>query len=88
MTLPFGKTEECKSKQKEEQQWRATGTRACVFTVSASITGRKNAEPGSKTNSPAWMPEAENIGQGDTLMRKRLKDLFHRFWHSQTMSHH
>ena len=54
----------------EEQQWRATGTRICASTVSASTTDRKIAEPGFKTNSPVRMPEAENIGQGNTLMRK------------------
>jgi hypothetical protein len=74
--------------KQEERQWRATGTRTCASTVSASTTDRKIAEPGFKTNSPVRMPEAENIGQGNTLMRKRLKDLSHQFRRSQTTSHH
>ena len=46
-TLPFEKTEECES----TTTWRATGTRICVFTVSASTTDRRlqNQNPGWTT---------------------------------------
>jgi hypothetical protein len=55
---------------KVQRKWQATGTKICVFTVSASTTDRRIAEPGFQTNGPVQMPEAENIGQGNTLMRK------------------
>jgi hypothetical protein len=74
--------------KQEERQWRATGTQTCASTVSTSTTNWKIAEPGFKANSPVRMPEAGNIGQGNTLMRKRLKDLSHQFQRSQTTSHH
>jgi hypothetical protein len=70
MTLPFGKNGGVRQYKQEERQWRATGTQTCASTVSTSTPDRKIAEPGFKTNSPVWMPEAENIGQGNTLMRK------------------
>ena len=69
-TLPFEKNGGVRQYKQEERQWRATGTQICAFTVSALTTDRKNAEPGFKTNSPVRMPEAKNIGQGNTLMRK------------------
>ncbi len=77
-----------RTEEKRKQQWQATGTRICVFTVSASITGRRNAEPWFKINSPAWITEEENTGPNDTLSKKRRKDLSHRFRHSQITSHH
>jgi hypothetical protein len=73
--ITFQKNGGVQQYKQEEQQWRATGTQTCASTVSASTTDRKIAEPGFKTNSPVQMPEAENIGQGNILMRKRLKDI-------------
>ncbi len=86
--ITFRKNGGVRQYNQEERQWRATGTQICASTISASTTDRKSAEPGFKTNSPVRMPEAENIGQGDTLMRKLLKSLSHRFQRSRTTSHH
>jgi hypothetical protein len=62
--------EECKVQRK----WRATGTKNCVFTVSASTTYRKIAEPGFKMDSPVRITEEENTGQNDTWMKTPTKD--------------
>ncbi len=67
---------------KRRLKWRATGTRTCVSTVNDSTTHRRIAEPGFKTTNPVQMPEVENIGQGNTLMRKQLTELFHQSRHS------
>ncbi len=72
----------------EKRQWQATETRICVFTVSASTSDRKIAEPGFKMDSPVWIPEEENTGQNDTLMKKQPKDLSHQFRRSPITSHH
>ena len=69
-TLPFEKTEECES----TTTWRATGTRICVFTVSASTTDRKIAEPESRMDNPVRTIEEENTGRNDTRMKKVPKD--------------
>ena len=37
--------------RKYDEEWRATGTRICVFTVSASTTNRKIAEPESRMDN-------------------------------------
>jgi len=80
--ITFRKNGGVRQYKQEEQQWRATGTQIC-----ASITDRKIAEPGFETNSPVRMPEAENIDQGNILMRKRLTKLSHQSRHSLIMSH-
>ncbi len=49
--------------------WRATGTRICAFTVSASTTDRKNAEPESRMDNPVRTIEEENTGRNDTRMK-------------------
>ena len=54
--------------------WRATGTRICVFTVSASTTDRKIAEPESRMDNPVRTIEEENTGRNDTQMKMVLKD--------------
>ncbi len=71
------------------QKWRATGTRICVFTVSASTTGRKSAEPESRMDNPVRIIEEENTGQNDTRMKTMFKekDRPHQFWHSRVTSH-
>jgi hypothetical protein len=79
------KPEECESTKKT---WRATGTRICVFTVNASTTDRKIAEPGFKMDSPVRITEEENIGQNDKLMKKPTKDQSHQSQPSQIMSRH
>ncbi len=71
-----------------QEKWQATGTRICVFTVSASTTDRKIAEPGFKMDSPVRITEEENTGQKDTLIKKPTKDLSHRFQRSRITSHH
>ena len=71
-TLPFEKTEECESTT--TTTWRATGTRICVFTVSASTTDRKIAEPESRMDNPVRTIEEENTGRNDTQMKMVLKD--------------
>jgi hypothetical protein len=82
-TLPFEKTEECGSTKK----WRATGTKNCVFTVSASTTDRKIAEPEFKMDSPVRITEEENTGQNDTRMKTPTKDQFHQSQPSRITSH-
>jgi hypothetical protein len=42
------------------EKWQTTETKICVFTVSASTTDRKIAEPGFKMDSP------------DGLQRKKI----------------
>jgi hypothetical protein len=69
-TLPFEKTEECES----TTTWRATGTRICVFTVNASTTDRKIAEPEFRMDNPVRTIEEENTGRKDTRMKMVLKD--------------
>jgi hypothetical protein len=85
-TLPFEKTEECESTKKK---WRATGTKICVFTVSASTTDRKSAEPESRMDSPVWITEEESTGQNDTRMKTTIKekDQLHQSQPSKVMSH-
>ena len=85
MTLPFEKTEECES----TMTWRATGTRICVFTVSASTTDRKIAEPESRMDNPVRTIEEENTGRNDTQMKMVLKDKDrpHQSQHSGVTSH-
>ena len=86
--ITFWKNRGVRQYKQDKRIWRATGSQTCASTVSDSTMDRKIAEPGFKTNSPVRMPEAENIGQGNnTLMRKQLKDLSHRFRCSQTTSH-
>jgi len=74
---------------KVRRRWRATGTKICVFTVSASTTYRKIAEPGFKMDSPVWITEEENTGQNDTQMKMMLKDKdqLHKSQHSRVTSH-
>jgi hypothetical protein len=73
--------------QKYEEKWRATGTKNCVFTVSASTTDRKIAEPEFKMDSPVWITEEENTGQNDTRMKMPTKDRPHQSQPSRIMSH-
>ncbi len=73
---------------KVQRKWRATGTKICVFTVIASTTDRKIAEPGFKMDSPVRITEEENTGQNDTLMKKPTKDPSHRSQPSRITSHH
>jgi hypothetical protein len=75
--------------RKYEEKWRATGTRICVFTVSASTTDRKIAEPESRMDNPVWIIEEENTGQNDTRRKTMLKDKdpLHQSQHSKAMSH-
>ncbi len=70
-------------------KWRATGTRICVFTVSASTTGSKIAEPESRMDNPVRIIEEENTGQNDTRMKMMLKekDWLHQSQHSRVTSH-
>jgi len=63
-----------KRRSAEQTTWRATGTRICASTVSASITDRKNAEPESRMDNPVWTIEEENTGRNDTRTRMVLKD--------------
>ncbi len=72
-----------------DEKWRATGTRICAFTVNASTTDRKIAEPESKMDSPVWIIEEENTGRNDTLttMILKNKDQPHRSQHSRVTSH-
>ena len=69
--------------------WRATGTRICAFTVSASTTDRKNAEPESRMDNPVRTIEEGNTGLNDTRMKMvlRNKDQPHQSQHSEVMSH-
>ena len=85
-TLPFGKNG---GVQKYDEKWRTTGTRICAFTVSASITDRKNAEPESRMDNPVRTIEEENTGQNDTRMKMvpRNKDRPHQSQHSGVTSH-
>ncbi len=73
--------------RKYEEKWRATGTKICVFTVSASTTDRKSAEPGSRMDSPVQITEEENTGQNDTRMKTAIKDQRHQSQPSRIMSH-
>jgi len=59
---------------KVRRKWRATGTKICVFTVSASTTDRKIAEPESRMDSPVRIIEEESTGQNDTRMKTTFKD--------------
>ncbi len=59
---------------KVQRKWRATGTKICVFTVSASTTDRKIAEPGFKMDSPVRITQEGNTGQNDTRMKTPTKD--------------
>jgi hypothetical protein len=70
------------------EKWRATETKICVFTVSASTTDRKIAEPGFKMDSPVWITEEENTGQNDTQMKTPTKDQSHQSQPSRITSHH
>ena len=54
--------------------WRATGTRICVFTVNASTTDRKIAEPEFRMDNPVRTIEEENTGRNNTRMKMVLKD--------------
>ncbi len=85
--ITFRKNRGVRKCNQEKRQWRATETRICVFTVSASTTDRRIAEPGFKMDSPVWIPEEENTGQDDTLIKKQLKNLSHQFRRSQITSH-
>ncbi len=96
-TFSFKKRRKAEYKNKKQRQWRATGTKIGVYTVSASITDRKNAETGFKITSPARTTEEENTGPSntlikkrpkDTLMDQRHKDLSHQSRHSKTTLHH
>jgi hypothetical protein len=80
--ITFRKNGGVRKYDQENRQWRATETRICVFTVSASTTDRKIAEPGFKMDSPVRISEEENTGQNDTLRKKQTKDLSHRFQRS------
>jgi hypothetical protein len=73
--------------QKYEEKWRATGTKSCVFTVSASTTDRKIAEPEFKMDNPVRITEEENTGQNDTQMKTATKDQFHQSQPSRITSH-
>ena len=75
--------------QKYDEKWRTTGTKICAFTVSASTTDRKNAEPESRMDNPVRTIEEENTGQNDTRMKMvpRDKDRPHRSQHSGVTSH-
>ncbi len=63
--------------QKYEEKWQATGTKICVFSVNASTTDRKSAEPESRMDSPVQITEEENTGQNDTRMKMVIKDQLH-----------
>ncbi len=75
--------------RKYDEEWRATGTRICVFTVSASTTERKIAEPESRIDSPVQIIEEENTGRNGTRMKMILKDKdrLHQYQHSKVTSH-
>jgi hypothetical protein len=75
--------------RKYDEEWRATGTRICVFTVSASTTDRKIAEPESRMDSPVRIIKEENTGRNGTRMKMILedKDQLHQYQHSKVTSH-
>ena len=73
---------------KVRRKWRATGTKNCVFTVSASTTDRKIAEPEFKMDNPVQITEEENTGQNNTRMKTLTKDQFHQSQPSRITSHH
>jgi hypothetical protein len=75
--------------RKYDEEWRATGTRICVFTVSASTTDRKIAEPEYRMDSPVRIIEEENTGRNGTPMKMILKDKDrpHQSQHSKITSH-
>jgi hypothetical protein len=83
-TFPFKKN---RGVRKYEEEWRATGTRICVFTVSASTTDKKSAEPESRMDNPVPITEEENTGRNDTRMETTIKDQFHQSQLSRIMSH-
>ncbi len=65
----IGRTNVVSNKKRFEQTtWRATGTRICASTVSASTTDRKNVEPESRMDNPVRTIEEENTGQNNTRM--------------------
>ena len=80
-----------KKRRSAEQRttWQATGTRICAFTVNASTTDRKIAEPQSRMDNPVRIIEEENIGRNDTRMKRILKDKdrLHQSQHSKVTSH-
>ncbi len=75
--------------RKYDEEWRDTGTRICVFTLSASTTDRKIAEPESRMDSPVRIIEEENTGRNSTQMKMILKDKdrLHQSQHSKVTSH-
>jgi hypothetical protein len=78
--------EEGRIRKQKQRQWRATGTKIGVYTVSASITHRKNAETGFKITSPARTTVEENTGPSNTLMKKWPNNTLMDQWHKD-LSH-
>jgi hypothetical protein len=76
------------SSAKVRRKWQATGTKICVFTVSASTTDRKIAEPGFKMDSPVQIIKEGNTGQNDTRMKMPTKDQSHQSQLSRITSRH
>jgi hypothetical protein len=68
--IPFWK----KRRSAKQTTWQATGTRICAFTVNASTTDRKIAEPESGMDNPVRTIEEGNTGRNDTQMKKVPKD--------------
>ena len=75
--------------RKYDEKWWTTATRICAFTVSASTTDRKIAEPESRMDNPVRTIKEENTGRNDTRMKMvlRNKDRPHRSQHSGVTSH-